>query len=129
MNELRIFELYKPIRNLIRKLSIGDSLQFIWAIWNNIQNNKPIPADIEMRREYYGSTNATERKIWSVAEWELEFLMSEVMLHANTVSTDGHSLKKLQHLAKGCQSSRVCTRPAQVRLWHPALIQSARTLQ
>src|SRR5690606_18834649 len=59
---------------------------------------KPIPAGIEMLPQFNPSGSSHDRKMASIFEWELEFLLTETILNSNTVASNDHSLKKLKHL-------------------------------
>ena len=47
MNEVN-YDLYKPLRNHLRKLSVEESLYVVWAYSQHLTNNINIPVDIEV---------------------------------------------------------------------------------
>ena len=48
----QVFDLYKPLRNAIRKLGVGDSLGVIRVYVQNLQFGVEIPSDCEVDPEY-----------------------------------------------------------------------------
>jgi len=74
-------EYYKAFTKKVRLLNISDSLYVIWHLVNNIQFNKPIPANIKMRQEFDPNSDKISRRLMSVYEWELEFLCKEIIVN------------------------------------------------
>ena len=60
-------------------LNIADSVYTVWVIVNNLHFQHPIPKNIEMRKEFDENADIVLRRIWGVNEWELEFLLTEVI--------------------------------------------------
>jgi len=89
-----IFEAYKPLRNGIRKLGLADSLAVIRAYMSNLQFNQNIPSDCEVHPDYYSRSAA-----W-VAEFHLETICREVVLHAKEFGRTDDTLKDWKTLAR-----------------------------
>ena len=89
-----IFEAYKPLRNGIRKLELADSLAVIRAYMSNLQFNQNIPSDCEVHPDYYSRSAS-----W-VAEFHLETICREVVLHAKEFGRTDDTLKDWKTLAR-----------------------------
>ena len=94
-----IFETYKPFRNAIRKLGLADSLAVIRAYMSNLQFNQDIPSDCEVHRDYLSATSRSERAGW-IAEFHLETICREVVLHAKEFGQAEDTLRDWKTLAK-----------------------------
>jgi hypothetical protein len=100
MYEKEIWNLYKPLRNRFRSLEYADSFEFIWTLWANFAHNRPIPSEIEMRPDFYRKSHLLEKRLASALEWELEFLLIEVIVNGSKVKTSDRSLKKLTEFSR-----------------------------
>jgi len=94
-----IFEAYKPFRNAIRKLGLADSLAVIRAYMSNLQFNQDIPSDCEVHRDYLSATSRSERAGW-IAEFHLETICREVVLHAKEFGQAEDTLRDWKTLAR-----------------------------
>lgn len=94
-----IFEAYKPLRNVIRKLDLTDSLAVIRGYLCNLQFDHDIPSDCEVHAEYLTRQSHTERARL-ISEFQLETLCREVILHASDLGRAEKSLKEWVTLGK-----------------------------
>jgi hypothetical protein len=94
-----IFEAYKPLCNVIRKLDLTDSLAVIRAYLCNLQFDHDIPSDYEVDREYLSRRSHAER-VSLISEFHLETLCREVILHASDLGRAEKSLKEWATLGK-----------------------------
>ena len=94
-----IFEAYKPLRNVLRKLDLTDSFAVIRAYVCNRQFNQDIPCDCEVHREYLSRQSHTERARL-ISEFHLETLCREVILHATDLGRAEKSLKEWATLGR-----------------------------
>lgn len=78
-----IYDLYKPLRNHLRQISLMDSLGVIRAYIQHLQFNQPLPRDIQVDQSFL---NAKTRYEKSVYEWELEILAKEIILNSENLS-------------------------------------------
>lgn len=88
-----IFKLYKPLRNQFSKYNVIDSLHLIWAYARNYTFDLPFPKDIPLSDKFLNSKNLHERRYFGIPEFELEFLMKEMILHCEEKQTN-KSLKQ-----------------------------------
>ena len=98
----KIFEAYKPLRNTIRNLGLADSLAVIRAYMANLQFNKDIPSDCEVHQEYAVASHA-KRTAW-IAEFHLETLCREIILHAKEYGQAKDTLRSWGTLARTINS-------------------------
>lgn len=94
-----IFEAYKPFRNAIRKLGLADSLAVVRAYMCNLQFKQDIPSDCEVHRDYRSTTSHSEQARW-IAEFHLETICREVVLHAKEFGPAEDTLRDWKTLAK-----------------------------
>lgn len=94
-----IFEAYKPFRNTIRKLGLADSLAVIRAYMSNLQFKQDIPSDCEVHRDYLSAASHSERACW-IAEFHLETICREVILHAKEFGQAEDTLRDWKTLAR-----------------------------
>ena len=93
----KIFALYKPFRNQLRKFELFDSLYVFWAYARNLTfDNKPLPPDIELPQLYHQFGDLSYKRINGIHEIELDFLIKEAILNCEALTTE-HSLKKLPY--------------------------------
>lgn len=79
----KIFEYYKPLRNLVRQVELGESLFYCWQIANYlcIYNNK-LP-DIDFKPQDKGKiSDKNYFRFYVVSEWDLEFLVQEIIMES-----------------------------------------------
>lgn len=100
-----MYELYKPLRNHLRRTSLIQSLGVIRAYLQYLQFGQPFPRDIQVHPEFFRGPQRAN----GVHEWELEVLAKELILNAPDVgeydfrSWDilANSLNKLKDLENG----------------------------
>ena len=96
----KIFALYKPFRNQLRKFELFDSLYVFWAYARNLTfDNKPLPPDIELPQLYHQFGDLSYKRINGIHEIELDFLIKEAILNCEALTTE-HSLKKLHYMRR-----------------------------
>jgi hypothetical protein len=94
---VRIFDLYKPLRNHLRPLYIEDALYVIWAYFQHMQFNNAIPADIQVDGSFINAKSVPERGVF---EWELSVIAREVIIHAQDLPNPNNiTLRKWDYLA------------------------------
>jgi len=92
-----IQELYRTIRNQIRRLAHRDSLYLVWAYSQYLQHpNFLIPNDIEVAPQFL---KADFRQA-IIAEWTLEKLACEIIRHADEEAKQSRSLRQWATLAQ-----------------------------
>lgn len=72
------YELYKPLRNYLRKYPLLQSLGVVRAYVQHLQFNQPFPGDIEVDRGFLLAGPVGKH----VYEWELAILARELILNA-----------------------------------------------
>ncbi|SRR6266404_3793785 len=72
------FDLYKPLRNHLRRVSLLDGLGTIYAYLQYFQFKQPFPAHIEVEQSVL--LPSSQQKF--VHEWELEILGKEIILNS-----------------------------------------------
>jgi hypothetical protein len=92
------FELYKPLRNHLRRLNLIDSLGVIHAYVQHLQFGKPFPDNIQTLPYFRNAKNRIEKRIF---EWELDTLSVELLVNAvypdSTLAND--SLRQWNYFA------------------------------
>jgi hypothetical protein len=92
-----VYQAYKPLRNKVGLLSVGDSLAVVWAYCQYLQiDDFQFPKDIEVAPDYF---KLDVPQTW-IAEWELEVLAKELILNGNAVASKGRTLKKWKTLSE-----------------------------
>lgn len=91
-----VFELYKPLRNKIRKHNLIESLFIVWAYSRNYTFSLPFPSEIELPNGYDETAQLNLRRMKGINEFELEFLIREFILHCHTLPDKQSILKKKQ---------------------------------
>lgn len=76
---MSVYDLYKPLRNNLRKVSLIPSLRVIWAWIHHLQFDTDFPTDIKVPWEI-ASVAAGPKK--GIFEWELATLAKELVLNA-----------------------------------------------
>ncbi|MCE5319266.1 MAG: hypothetical protein LLG04_18120, partial [Parachlamydia sp.] len=79
-NRSDIYEMYKPLRNHLRKCGVVDSLRVIWCYAQNLQFNDEFPEDIEVHKRYLRADH-NKRTTW-ISEWHLAILAKEVLINS-----------------------------------------------
>ncbi|MFZ2523161.1 MAG: hypothetical protein WAW92_02130 [Minisyncoccia bacterium] len=77
----RLYQIYKPLRNHLRKVSIENALYVIWTYVNNFQFGNPFPRDIEVDQSVIRAINVPSRGVY---EWELALLAREMIVNGET---------------------------------------------
>jgi hypothetical protein len=82
---------YRAARNRIRRLGCRDSLSVTWvyALFLQIRNDFQFPVDIEVDRAFLA---LDVPQSW-IAEWTLEQLAREAVMHGDVESRRGASLR------------------------------------
>lgn len=97
MQDDKVFELYKPLRNHLAKISIGESFFVIWSYVQHLQFNNKISSEIEVISEFIN--NDRIQKIRMCAEWEIETLMREIIINSQNGIYAEKSLRKWSYFA------------------------------
>lgn len=84
----------------IGALNVKDSLYAIWGLSNNLQFDKPIPKNIQVRKEFDEKMDITTRRYWGVNEWELEFLCKEIICSGLIGYTSQYTLRDIRCLGE-----------------------------
>ena len=87
------FELYKPLRNHLRKVQLIESLGVIRAYMQHFQFKASFPNDIEVPLWFLQARSRVEKKVY---EWEVDVLTRELLLHASTLGAPDprHTLRR-----------------------------------
>lgn len=82
---------YKKLQNRLSELSVEDALAVIWAYSQFLQVGKNFifPKDIQVALEYLQMQIPQQ---W-IAEWDLELLAKEVIIHGTAVAKRGHTFR------------------------------------
>ncbi|MFA6145932.1 MAG: hypothetical protein WC697_01190 [Patescibacteria group bacterium] len=75
--EEKIYDLYKPLRNHLRPVSIENAFYVIWAYINFLQFNKIFPKDIQVDSAILNKDSHCRY----IAEWELALLTREMIVN------------------------------------------------
>lgn len=94
-----IKELYEPFQKELRKYELIDSLQLIWGISRNLIFDYKVPDDIELLSTFHYDSDVQTRRFNSLHEFEMEFLMKEMIINCSVVRKE-KSLKKIKNLGK-----------------------------
>lgn len=86
-----IYQVYKPLRNHLRKLCVDDSFFVIWNYAQYLQLGKKISKVIEVNPALVYSKDT---KSWRPNEWELELLAKEIIINSQDICSSPISLKK-----------------------------------
>jgi hypothetical protein len=95
-----VYELYKPLRNSVRGLCLEDALEVLWHYSQHYATGRPIGPGIGMPRAFTEGDVAAKMRL--IAEWDIEFLVKEVILHARQPagSPKAKSLRDLGNLSR-----------------------------
>jgi len=92
---------YKPFRNFLRNFELYDSLEVCWHIASHYSSGKKFPTNLEIPIKLKYNTDKTAEKLFLVNDWELEFLVSEVISYCTKRIYDKKkSFYNLKHRAK-----------------------------
>lgn len=75
---MSVYDLYKPLRNLLRRYPLYDSLSVVHAYMQYLQFACPFPSNIKVNPILY-ATHKPERQIY---EWQLDLLSREIILNS-----------------------------------------------
>ena len=92
-----LYDLYKHLRNHLRKVCIEDSLLVVWAYVQHIQFNSQFPPEMEVNREFLSRKHRAEKGIYS---WELELITKEIIINSQEGQRCPETLRKWSYLAK-----------------------------
>ncbi|MEJ1965237.1 MAG: hypothetical protein WDO56_28365 [Gammaproteobacteria bacterium] len=103
-----MYDLYKPLRNHLRHVSLLQSLGAVRAYQQYLQFGQAFPRDIEVPTVFFQKTRAEK----GIYEWELELLAKELILNApdqanddfrrwNAISSAVNKLKDLENEVAG----------------------------
>ncbi len=99
----QIFEAYKPLRNRLRRVSIGESLYVVWAYMRHINFNESLPEDIEADR---APVTGYRHPKHNIHQWEFEILTREIIINGQVGEYNTLSLRRWRDLAKTIQNIR-----------------------
>ena len=74
------FELYKPLRNHLRKVPLIESLGVIRAYAQHLQFGASFPSDIEVPAWFLQASSNVGKRVY---EWELDVLARELLINAS----------------------------------------------
>jgi hypothetical protein len=92
-----IYEVYKPLRNHLKKCGIIDSLRVIWHYAQSLQFNGEFPKDIEVHREYLRRDHI-KRTTW-ISEWNLAILTKEVLINSEESNRNEKTFRQWKYLS------------------------------
>ena len=92
----KIYQEYKPLRNHLRNLGIEDSLYVIWAYIRFLQYNKPFPIEIEVSPKFLNAPLPKK----GIYPWTLELLTREVLINSYKRVSYENTLTKYSYLAE-----------------------------
>jgi hypothetical protein len=94
---MAIHELYRTIRNCVRKLGFRESLYVVWAYSQYLQiPDFRLPSDIEASHQFLDADPPQTM----LPEWTVEHIAREVIRYADEEPRDGHSLRRWATLAE-----------------------------
>lgn len=88
-----MYHYYKPLRNLMQKLELQNSLVALWHYSQNLDNDKAVSSEFA---NINPAGRATLRGL--VHPWELDILSREVILNAGPSSSGGKDLYRVKDL-------------------------------
>jgi hypothetical protein len=80
---MSVYDLYKPLRNLLRQYPLLESLSVVHAYAQYLQFSRPLPSNIAVDPILY-ARHKPERQIY---EWQLDLLAREIILNSPTRGT------------------------------------------
>lgn len=80
---MEVYDLYKPLRNQLRKLALLPSLEVVHAYIQHFQFGRAMPANVETHSYFLQARSRVDKQIF---EWELELLARELIVNASTQS-------------------------------------------
>jgi hypothetical protein len=94
-----VFEHYKPLRNLLRKVCLVDSLGVVRGYVQHLQFNRPLPNDVEVDK-VFGLASDKVGKLRFISEWELETLCRETIINAEEMDSCPETFRRWSYLAR-----------------------------
>ncbi|MBS7232813.1 hypothetical protein KHA90_17480 [Flavobacterium psychroterrae] len=101
----KIYSLYTPFRNLLRKLNQIDSIYVIWCYSRNFTFNLEIPQDIELPAGFVMNDKIDNRRYYGVPEYEQEFLLKQILINCDNKHSK-ISIRNRERLSKIINYSR-----------------------
>ncbi|HXU25935.1 MAG TPA: hypothetical protein VN698_01795 [Bacteroidia bacterium] len=92
---------YKQFQEKTSCLNVIDSIYTVWALMNNFQFDIPLPNDIQIIKE----SSIIERRLNSANEWELEFILKEILKNG-LLGSSQYNLKENRFLSGLTQNCR-----------------------
>jgi hypothetical protein len=96
-NNPLVAELFQPFLDNLKQFTLVDIMYVTWGLVGNLQFDKPIPTDIQTRREYDPNLDLMKRRVAGVNEWELEFILSQALLYSPQHVLTVHSAKQWKY--------------------------------
>jgi len=78
---MSVYELYKPLRNYLRKFPLLESLGVVRAYIQHLQFKQPFPSDIQVLEDLLNERTHKEKMLYA-PEWELDILAKEIILNS-----------------------------------------------
>src|ERR1700730_2631096 len=92
------YELYKPLRNHLRKVRLFESLGVIRAYMSHMQFGTAFPKDIEVEPYFLRARDPIERKVF---EWELDIIAREIILNStNRNDSASETLRRCKYFSR-----------------------------
>jgi hypothetical protein len=79
--EEKVYELYKPLRNALRKVGLADSLRVLWGYAENYANSRKVSNVRSVIPIFMGDDNI--QKTRQFAPWEIELIVKEVLINSS----------------------------------------------
>lgn len=106
------YQLYKPLRNHLRKYSLLQSLAVIRAYFQHLQFDSNFPPDVQVPQQFLAADKVNK----NVYEWELELLAREVIINSpeegeldmRRYRDFASAVNKLKRLSDGIVGSPAC---------------------
>jgi hypothetical protein len=90
--------LFSAFKKRIALFNLEDVMYVVWGLMGNLQFDKPIPSDIETRRDYDQTGDINKRRLAGINEWELEFILSQALTYSPSYITTGFSPTKISQI-------------------------------
>lgn len=101
----KIYSLYTPFRNLLRKVNKIDSIYVIWSYSRNFTFNLEVPYDIELPSGFIINDTIDNRRYYGLPEFEQEFLLKQILINSDN-KTSRFSIRNKKMLSKIINYSR-----------------------
>lgn len=95
-SSLDIFSVYKPLRNHLKQINLGESLRVIHRYSQHLQFGNKLDPDMSAWEQFL-TENSYVQKSRIVGPWELEVLAKEVILHADLFSNSGKTMRRWEY--------------------------------